>query len=189
MDQIYLLVMREANYPTSRPTTIRAYEDLGAAEAEAARMNQEFGPKAEYYTYAMGYEKSRVLTAETKIPGVYAATTEHIRVTQKSDTEYHFSFLARAIKPPVKLLKLSEVKTPGWYLCFQLDEPIEKIDNFEKLDTLITGHPFSDPTCTSIVELDGEGVWRSSTGHGITLEQPNYFGEDGESWFVGPITL
>lgn len=81
-----------------------------------------------------------------------------------------------------RLLKLSEVKIPGWYVCFLLDDPTP-IESFRDLDEAISG------TSTFMVELDGEGVWRSSTGHGITLEQPDYFGGEGEAWFVGPLNL
>lgn len=75
-------------------------------------------------------------------------------------------------------LKLSEVVTPGWYINIAVDSVSSNLlfdIRYRAMDL-------------SVYEFDRDGVWRSTTGHGVTLEQPDYFKEDGDL-FVGPLTF
>lgn len=86
--------------------------------------------KCESYWQNKFREKHRVLVAETKIPGIYAATTDKILVTQASDTEYKVSFEAETVdkcpecKARIRVKSLQEgggvecSAECGWWECY-----------------------------------------------------------------------
>jgi len=75
----------------------------------------------------------------------------------------------------MKLLKKEDVITPGWYigLSFIDKEPEE------------TDIPWYFANGGFLYEFDDDGIWRSISGHGITIEDPSYFDEFDR--FLGPI--
>lgn len=75
----------------------------------------------------------------------------------------------------MKLLKKNEVTKVGWYVGIEFTGE-------EPGDTDVPWHFVGQ---TFLYEFDDEGIWRSTSGHGITIEDPEYF--DRFDRFLGPI--
>ena len=78
---------------------------------------------------------------------------------------------------PVIPIKVLEVSEPGWYLVFDKDD-------FGKKE--LPGNCLGNHPPARFYEYCTDDVWRSETGHGVTLEDPDHFNDD--DFCIGPIS-
>ena len=71
-----------------------------------------------------------------------------------------------------------DIIEPGWYINVSFMDDAETPPTEMDFRYKTNGHP-------QLVELCDDGEWRSETGHGLTLEQPDFFND--RDYFLGPI--
>ena len=71
-----------------------------------------------------------------------------------------------------KLMQKAVITKLGWYICISFEGEITILKKYCRF---------------GFYEFCGEGVWRNEAGHGVTLEQPDYF--DTSDRFIGPVYL